>query len=429
MDPLTFDGRVAVITGAGGGLGRSHALELARRGAHVVVNDLGGAVDGTGGSASAAEQVVAEIRAAGGEAIANADSVATPDGGAAIVECALDTFGRVDIVVNNAGILRDAAFKNVTPALLDAVIDVHLKGAFNVLRTAWPHLREQNYGRVVNTSSGSGLFGNFGQSNYGAAKAGLMGLTRVLSIEGARNNVMANAIAPIAHTRMTEGQIDESMAPELISPLVAYLCHASCAVTGQAYSVGGGRVSRVFLGMTTGVTDPTLDRGDGRRPHRRDRRHRRVRHPLVRRAATRPCAAAPRRALEQRALHLARGGLREQLVPDHELLGDLPLRGAGRDQTVDHRVERQLGARTQANGHRQALARRVVGHAVARALLHPRQLRDHPVDLADRDLEPVADHDVLDPARDAQPAVAQLGEVARAEPVVVERAASSSRST
>ena len=258
MDPLTFDGRVAVITGAGGGLGRSHALELARRGADVVVNDLGGAVDGTGGSASAAEQVVAEIRAAGGEAIANADSVATPDGGAAIVECALDTFGRVDIVVNNAGILRDAAFKNVTPALLDAVIDVHLKGAFNVLRTAWPHLREQNYGRVVNTSSGSGLFGNFGQSNYGAAKAGLMGLTRVLSIEGARNNVMANAIAPIAHTRMTEGQIDESMAPELISPLVAYLCHASCAVTGQAYSVGGGRVSRVFLGMTTGVTDSTL---------------------------------------------------------------------------------------------------------------------------------------------------------------------------
>lgn len=258
MDPLTFDGRVAVITGAGGGLGRSHALELARRGAHVVVNDLGGAVDGTGGSASAAEQVVAEIRAAGGEAIANADSVATPDGGAAIVECALDTFGRVDIVVNNAGILRDAAFKNVTPALLDAVIDVHLKGAFNVLRTAWPHLREQNYGRVVNTSSGSGLFGNFGQSNYGAAKAGLMGLTRVLSIEGARNNVMANAIAPIAHTRMTEGQIDESMAPELISPLVAYLCHASCAVTGQAYSVGGGRVSRVFLGMTTGVTDSAL---------------------------------------------------------------------------------------------------------------------------------------------------------------------------
>ena len=146
MDPLTFDGRVAVITGAGGGLGRSHALELARRGAHVVVNDLGGAVDGTGGSASAAEQVVAEIRAAGGEAVANADSVATPDGGAAIVQCALDTFGRVDIVVNNAGILRDAAFKNVTPELLDAVIDVHLKGAFNVLRTAWPRCASRTTG-------------------------------------------------------------------------------------------------------------------------------------------------------------------------------------------------------------------------------------------------------------------------------------------
>src|SRR5690242_5354026 len=165
MDPLSFDGRVAVVTGAGGGLGRSHALELARRGAHVVVNDLGGAVDGTGGSASAAELVVAEIRAAGGEAVANADSVATPAGGAAIVQCALDTFGGVDIVVNNAGILRDAAFKNVEPELLDPVIDVHLKGAFNVLRPAWPRLREQNYGRIVNTTSGSGMFGNFGQSN------------------------------------------------------------------------------------------------------------------------------------------------------------------------------------------------------------------------------------------------------------------------
>ena len=201
---------------------------------------------------------MAEIRAAGGEAVANADSVATPAGGAAIVQCALDSFGRVDVVVNNAGILRDAAFKNVTPEILDVVIDVHLKGAFNVLRTAWPLLREQNYGRIVNTSSGSGLFGNFGQSNYGAAKAGLMGLTRVLSIEGGRNNVRVNAIAPIAHTRMTAGQMDETMRPELISPLVAYLCHASCEISGQAYSVGGGRVSRLFLGMTTGITEPDL---------------------------------------------------------------------------------------------------------------------------------------------------------------------------
>lgn len=256
--PISFDEKVAIVTGAGGGLGRSHALELARRGALVVVNDLGGAVDGSGSSATAAEAVVEEISAAGGEAVANAESVATPEGGAAIVQCALDTFGRVDVIVNNAGILRDAAFKNVTPELLDAVIDVHLKGAFNVLRTAWPIMREQNYGRIVNTSSGSGLFGNFGQSNYGAAKAGLMGLTRVLSIEGARNNVRVNAIAPIAHTRMTEGQMDKAMRPELISPLVAYLCHESCEITGQAYSVGGGRVSRLFLGMTTGITEADL---------------------------------------------------------------------------------------------------------------------------------------------------------------------------
>jgi NAD(P)-dependent dehydrogenase (short-subunit alcohol dehydrogenase family) len=205
-----------------------------------------------------AHRLLAEIRAAGGEAVANNESVATPDGGAAIVQCALDEFGRVDAVVNNAGILRDAAFKNVTPELLDPVIDVHLKGAFNVLRHAWPVLREQGSGRIVNTSSGSGLFGNFGQSNYGAAKAGLMGLTRVLSIEGARNDVKVNAIAPIAFTRMTESQMDENMRPELISPLVAYLCHQSCAVTGQAYSVGGGRVSRLFLGMTTGITEADL---------------------------------------------------------------------------------------------------------------------------------------------------------------------------
>jgi NAD(P)-dependent dehydrogenase (short-subunit alcohol dehydrogenase family) len=258
MEPLSFDGDVAIVTGGGGGLGRCHALELARRGARVVVNDLGGAVDGTGSSASAAQRVVEEIRAAGGEAVANTDSVATPEGGAAIVQCALDEFGRIDAIVNNAGILRDAAFKNVTPELLDPVIDVHLKGAFNVLRHAWPMLREQGSGRIVNTSSGSGLFGNFGQSNYGAAKAGLMGLTRVLSIEGARNDVKVNAIAPIAFTRMTESQMDESMRPELISPFVAYLCHSTCAVTGQAYSVGGGRVSRLFLGMTTGITEPDL---------------------------------------------------------------------------------------------------------------------------------------------------------------------------
>jgi NAD(P)-dependent dehydrogenase (short-subunit alcohol dehydrogenase family) len=255
---LSFDGRVAAVTGAGGGIGRSHALELARRGAFVVVNDLGTRVDGSEPSSDAADSVVAEIRAAGGEAVANYDSVSTPEGGAAIVAAAVGAFGRLDIVVNNAGILGDAAFKNMTPERIDAVLDVHLRGAFHVLMPAWSVFRDQSYGRVVNTTSGSGLFGNFGQANYGAAKAGLLGLTRVLAIEGARNGILVNAIAPIAHTRMTATQIDEAMGPELISPVVAYLAHEECRVSGHIYSVGGGRVSRVFLGMTTGITDAAL---------------------------------------------------------------------------------------------------------------------------------------------------------------------------
>jgi NAD(P)-dependent dehydrogenase (short-subunit alcohol dehydrogenase family) len=255
---LSFDGRVAVVTGAGGGIGRSHALELAHRGAFVVVNDLGTQVDGSEPSSGAADGVVAEIRASGGEAIANYDTVSTPEGGAAIVAAALAAFGRLDIVVNNAGILGDAAFKNMTPERVDAVLDVHLRGAFHVLMPAWSVLRDQSYGRIVNTTSGSGLFGNFGQANYGAAKAGLLGLTRVLAIEGARNGILVNAIAPIAHTRMTASQIDEAMGPELISPVVAYLAHEECRVSGHIYSVGGGRVSRVFLGMTTGITDAEL---------------------------------------------------------------------------------------------------------------------------------------------------------------------------
>lgn len=255
---LSFDGRVAIVTGAGGGLGRSHALELARRGALVVVNDLGTRVDGSEPSSVAADAVVAEIRAGGGEAVANYDSVSTPEGGAAIVDTAVSTFGGLDIVVNNAGILGDAAFKNMTPERVDAVLDVHLRGAFHVLMPAWPVMREQHYGRIVNTTSGSGLFGNFGQANYGAAKAGLLGLTRVLAIEGARDDILVNAIAPIAHTRMTAAQIDQAMGPELVSPVVAYLAHEECRVSGHVYSVGGGRVSRVFLGMTTGITDPAL---------------------------------------------------------------------------------------------------------------------------------------------------------------------------
>jgi NAD(P)-dependent dehydrogenase (short-subunit alcohol dehydrogenase family) len=253
---MRFDGRVAIITGAGGGLGRSHALELARRGAQVLVNDLGGALDGSGSSLSAADRVVDEITTLGGIAAANHDSVATPEGGQAIVKAAIDAFGRVDILVNNAGILRDKAFHKMDDAMIQSVIDVHLKGALYVSQPAYRLMREQGYGRIVNTSSASGLFGNFGQANYGAAKAGLAGLTRVLALEGASHGIKVNAIAPIAATRMTEdilGALADKVSPGSVSPLVAYLAHEECAVTGHVYSVAGGRIARIFVAETHGV--------------------------------------------------------------------------------------------------------------------------------------------------------------------------------
>ncbi len=255
MPDLGYDGKVAIITGAGGGLGRQHALLLAGRGALVVVNDLGGSIDGTGESTSAAERVVEEIRAAGGEAVADHNSVATPEGGAAIVQTAVDSFGRVDIVVNNAGILRDKSFNNMGPDLLGPVLDVHLAGAFYVTQPAWLHMREQGYGRIVSTSSAAGIFGNFGQTNYGAAKMGLVGFTRVLAVEGAKYGIKANAIAPLALTRMTEdilGGLGDRLDPALVSPLVAFLTHEECPVSGQVFSVGGGRVAQVFIGETKG---------------------------------------------------------------------------------------------------------------------------------------------------------------------------------
>jgi NAD(P)-dependent dehydrogenase (short-subunit alcohol dehydrogenase family) len=261
MADLGFDGKVAIITGAGGGLGREHALLLASRGARIVVNDIGGSVSGTGGDAGPAEHVVKEITDAGGEAVPDTHSVSTPEGGAALVATALEQFGRVDIVVNNAGILRDKTFHNMTPDLLDPVLDVHLRGAFNVTRPAWVAMREQSYGRVINTSSNSGILGNFGQSNYGAAKMGLVGLTRVLAVEGAKYNIKVNAIAPVAKTRMTEellGAMGDKIEPRLVSPIVAFLAHEDCPVTGEVYSAAGGRIARFFIGLTPGYYNPAL---------------------------------------------------------------------------------------------------------------------------------------------------------------------------
>jgi len=261
MPEMRFDGRVIIVTGAGGGLGRSHALELARRGGKILVNDLGGALDGTGGSSSAAQRVVDEITALGGEAAANDDSVATPAGGQAIVEAALAAFGQVDVLVNNAGILRDKAFHKMDHAMVDAVVDVHLKGALYVSQPAFRLMREQGYGRIINTSSASGLFGNFGQANYGAAKAGLAGLTRVLALEGAGHGIKVNAIAPIAATRMTAdvlGDLAARVAPEYVSPVVAYLAHEDCSVNGNVYSVAGGRLARIFVAETDGVVLPEI---------------------------------------------------------------------------------------------------------------------------------------------------------------------------
>ena len=255
MSDIQFDDRVAVVTGAGGGLGRTYALEFASRGGKVVVNDLGGASDGTGGGSSMADQVVKEIEEAGGTAVANYDSVSTPEGGEAIVQTALDAFGQVDIVVNNAGILRDKSFVKLSPEELEIVLDVHLKGAFFVSQPAFRAMKERGYGRFVHTTSAAGVFGNFGQSNYGAAKMGLVGLSNVLAVEGAKYNIKSNVIAPIARTRLTEellGGLAERLQPEKVTPLVVYLCSEANEETHAVYSVGGGRYARIFTGLAPG---------------------------------------------------------------------------------------------------------------------------------------------------------------------------------
>ncbi len=261
MSDIGFDGQVAVVTGAGHGLGREHALQLAARGARVVVNDLGGAVDGSGSDAGPAQSVVDEINDAGGEAVADTNSVATQAGGEAVIGTAIEAFGRVDIVVNNAGILRDKAFHNLTPELLDSVIQVHLYGAFWVTLPAWKLMREQNYGRVVNTTSAAGLFGNFGQTNYGAAKMGLVGFTRALAQEGAKRNILANVIAPGARTRMTEdllGPLADKLDPAAVTPAVVFLASDQCEVTGEILSVAGGRVTRVIVAEPLGYYSDSL---------------------------------------------------------------------------------------------------------------------------------------------------------------------------
>lgn len=253
---MSFDGRVAIVTGAGGGLGRSHALALAARGARVVVNDLGGDVHGAGGSPTPAMEVVAEIEAAGGEAVANGANVADADQVEAMVVAAIERWGRVDILVNNAGILRDKSFVNMTADEFDAVLDVHLKGAFNTSKAAWPHMREQSYGRIVNTTSSSGLYGNFGQANYSAAKMALVGLMNTLALEGAKYNIRVNCLAPAAGTRMTEGLIpDEAfglLSPESVTVGLVWLVSDE-APTRFILGAGGGAFARTYVMETAGI--------------------------------------------------------------------------------------------------------------------------------------------------------------------------------
>lgn len=258
--------RVIVVTGAGGGLGREYALTLAGEGASVVVNDLGGARDGSGAGSAMADGVVDEIKAASGRAVANYDSVATEEGAANIVKTALDEFGAIHGVVSNAGILRDGTFHKMTYDNWHAVQQVHLYGGYNITRAAWPHFREQGYGRIVVATSTSGLFGNFGQANYGAAKLGLVGLINTLALEGAKYNIHSNAIAPIAATRMTADiaseAVLEQLPPAFVSPVVGYLCTEESTDNGSVFVVGGGKVQRVALFENAGATfasPPTVD--------------------------------------------------------------------------------------------------------------------------------------------------------------------------
>ncbi len=251
---LRFDGRVVIVTGAGNGLGRSHAREFARRGAKVVVNDLGGGIAGDGASTTVAQAVVDEIKALGGEAVANTDSV---EAGDKIVQTAMDAYGRIDVVVNNAGILRDASFQKMADADWDVIYRVHLFGSYKVSRAAWPHMRAAGYGRIVMTTSVAGIYGNFGQANYSAAKLGIFGLAQTLAAEGASKNILCNTIAPTAGSRLTATVLPkemlEALKPEYVTPVAVLLGHESCPENGKLFEVGGGWVSQTRWEQTQGV--------------------------------------------------------------------------------------------------------------------------------------------------------------------------------
>jgi len=270
MPKIDFTGRVAIVTGAGAGLGRCHALEFAKRGAKVVINDLGGARDGVGSSDAAANKVVEEIKALGGEAVPNYDNVATVEGGKGIVQTAIDAFGKVDILVNNAGILRDCTFHKMEEENWDAVVGVHLKGAYCVTKPAFINMRENGYGRIVMTTSGAGLFGNFGQANYSAAKAGIVGLTNVLKLEGAKYNIKTNVLIPVAASRLTEDVLPPDLfaklKPDFVTPLILYMCSEQCEDTGMMINAALGYYSRsaIMTGpgaiLSDGVEIPTPEK-------------------------------------------------------------------------------------------------------------------------------------------------------------------------
>lgn len=257
MDKISFNGKVVIVTGAGSGLGREYALEFAKRGASVVVNDLGVARDGSGSSSSAADNVVNEIKSLGGKAVANYDSVATPEGGNGIVKTAVDAFGTVDVLINNAGFLRDKSLTKMTIEEWDAIMNVHLRGAFCVTQPALAVMREHSYGRIIVTASTSGIFGNFGQGNYGAAKMGLVGFMNVLKLEASKYNVHVNAIAPTAYSRMTENLIPPELAPKLQAkfnvPMVVYLCSEECRENGSIFTMGAGWYAKTAIVCATGA--------------------------------------------------------------------------------------------------------------------------------------------------------------------------------